>query len=822
MNHEPPNEESGKIQASAPDVPDSAGRLPSGPFPEVSGDATPVEITTPVPHFPHLPLSAPVPVDAHAMTEPPLDAVWPPKQPPVHTHMPAGGLPPPPDFPPPPNFPHPPNFPPPPAIPAVPGGESPLPVVSSPLVPPVVPSLGSGEHSPVSVPAGSDPSSRPTRELAAAVEPDSNAQATSVMGRPRENLVEGPLSGTLFEGKYKVGPLLGEGGMGQVYKATHVMMRKDVALKILHPNMGLRPEIVERFRREAESAARLAHPNIVQVLDFGRAADSTFYLVMEFIEGRSLSHIIAEGPMHWKRACRLGVQMLKALEEAHKAGIVHRDLKPDNIMVILDAGGEETIKILDFGIAKLGESEGGVQVTQAGMIFGTPSYISPEQAQGRPVTHRADLYAMGVILFQMLAGRLPFESSSPMDLLGMHIHTPPPRIRSLVPDVPGDLEALILKAMSKKPEDRPRDAFEMRAVLGKLLEMEAYRNTVGVPVRAHLEDFFTSTRGKILLGFLGFFLIVAVLYFVFSALSAEKRGKPFSIQVPETTQPAARTSDMSRDSAPPDDNPSAAIILLNSGKLDEALKAADDAVAANPGSEKALNDLKRVRRRVVDEGKKAFSEEMIAATDSRVIEEKFIQLRRWMEWFPQEGELHFLQALAYARIKDYNRSIESMSKALLLDASLKRNRSVPSYINRMLVEGSHWMRQKTLKLIKENFAQDSAEDLRFLLTSVNDDKFDADDRYELYQFLKTHQVTVGIDEERFWMAQLRWSTSCKNRREAAVWFIQNGHRGHVAFLKAEAGKKFFNLPTGKTQSSACYRDQLKEALEVSAKRQAKP
>lgn len=809
MNHEPPREDSEnkKIPVSSTDV--TPEELPSEPFPEVSGDATPVEITTPVPHLPRLPLSTPVPVDAHAITQSPPEV---PASSLVHTHMPAGGVPP---------LPLPPSTPsrgtppvvPIPVVPPAPGG-SPVPAVSSPLAPPVLPAVDA--HSLVPEVAA-DPALRPTREIPVAIVPDSNAQVTSVMGQPHESVQEGPLSGTLFEGKYKVGPLLGEGGMGQVYKATHVMMRKDVALKILHPSMGFRPEIVERFRREAESAARLAHPNIVQVLDFGRAVDSTFYLVMEFIEGRSLSSIIAEGPMHWKRVCRVGVQMLKALEEAHKVGIVHRDLKPDNIMVILDTGGEETIKILDFGIAKLGESEGGVQVTQAGMIFGTPSYISPEQAQGRPVTHRADLYAMGVILFQMLTGRLPFESSSPIDLLGMHIHTPPPRVRQFVLDVPGELEALILRALSKKPEDRPQNAFEMRSILGKLLEMEAYRNTVSVPLRAHLEDFFASTRGRVLGGVLGVGLLVWILFVIFSSLSSQKAQKSVSFQVSDSTLEGKPVS-MQSSTMTEDDSPSAALLLLNAGKLDEALKAAEDALALNPGSEKALGDLKQVRWKIVYEGKKAFSEEMIAATDNRVIEEKFTQLRRWLEWFPQEGELHFLQALGYARIKDYNRSIESMGKALLLDASLKRNRSVPSYINRMLVEGNHWMRQKTLKMIKENFTQDSAEELKFLLPAINDDKFDADDRYELYQFLKTHQVTVGIDEEHFWMAQLRWSTSCKNRREASVWFQQNGHRGHVAFLKAEMSKKKFQLATGKSQSTACYRDQLKEALEAASKR----
>ena len=782
MNDLPPKTESDRKVAdlsAAPGGPEP-GRPISGPFPEVSGDATPVEIQTPVPHLPRLALPGPDPgpVDAEA-----------------HTHL---GLP---------------VTPPPVAVPRDDFRAS----ASAPSLDPT-PFL-----SPTPSPA---PREQPTREFALSKPTDSDSAEVSTNQLVRRHtaaqLNEGPLSGMLFEGKYKVGALLGEGGMGQVYRATHVMMRKEVALKILHPTMGLRPEIVERFRREAESAARLAHRNIIQVLDFGRAADATFYLVMEFIEGDSLSQALLEGPMNWRRVCRLGIQMLSALEEAHKAGVVHRDLKPDNIMLQLDAGGDEVLKILDFGIAKLAESEGGVQVTQAGMIFGTPSYISPEQAQGKNVTHKADLYSTGVILFTMLAGRLPFEAASPIDLLGKHIHETPPRVRTFAPDVPAALETLILKTMSKKPDDRPQDAYEMRAVLGRLLEMDSYRKTVSVPIRARVDDFFTSRAGRVVIGLLAVLALAGILYFIISSLSSDGGARTVAVasEVPADAPMAADT--MAPDPMTPDGPKSAALILLESGKLDEALKTAENALAAKPGDETAAAELRKIRSAVVVEGKKTFSDEMIMVTDTKAIEEKFVLLRRWIEWFPQDGELQFLLGLSYARIKDYRKSIDVMSKALLLDPNLKKHKAVPSYIIRNLLVGSHWIRQNTLKLIKENFGQDPPEDLKFLLTAQNDDKFDADDRYELYHFLKSHGVTEGIIEESFWTSQLRWSTTCKNRREASVWFTQNGHRGHLEFLKGEAAKKSFNLSTGKTMSTACYRDQLAEAVAASAKRRAAP
>ncbi len=778
MNPQPPPTD---MDPSGTPASEESGRRISGPFPEVSGDATPVEIQTPIPHLPRIALPGPDagPVDVEA-----------------HTHL---GMP---------------LTPPPVSVPSERGPSR-----------PGMPALDSG---PLSPPMPEIRES-PTREIiavtaAASSGGDSNEVSTSVM--QRKSMIaeqdEGPLSGTLFEGKYKVGSLIGEGGMGMVYKATHIMMRKDVALKILHPTMGLRPEIVERFRREAESAARLTHRNIIQVLDFGRAADSTFYLVMEFVEGCSLSHVIREGPMNWRRVCRMGIQMLSALEEAHKAGVVHRDLKPDNIMMQLDAGGEEHLKILDFGIAKLAESEGGVQVTQAGMIFGTPSYISPEQAQGKVVTHKADLYAMGVILFQMLTQRLPFEANSPIDLLGKHIHETPPRVRTLVPDVPPALEMLILKTMSKKPDDRPQDAFEMRSVLGRLLEMDSYRKTMNVPIRARMDDFFTSRAGKVVIGLLAVLALAGILYFVASSLSSSGSQKTVTVAPLDPPEIPQKTSNNPPADMKAQGPKSAAIILLESGKLEEALKTAEAALAGNPGDEVAVSELKKIRTAIVVEGKKSFSDEMIAVTDPRGIEEKFIQLRRWIEWFPQDGELQFLLALSYARIKDFRKSIDVMSKALMLDPSLKKHKAVPTYINRNLVLGSSWMRQNTLKLIKENFGQDKAEDVKFLLATLNDEKFDADDRHELYQFLKFRGITEGILEENFWTAQLRWSTACRNKVEAAIWFSQNGHRGHVEFLKAEAAKKSFNLSTGKTQSTSCYRTQLLDAIAACSKRKPAP
>ncbi|MGM0596384.1 MAG: serine/threonine protein kinase [Myxococcota bacterium] len=330
-----------------------------------------------------------------------------------------------------------------------------------------------------------------------------------------KHLEDGPLTGRFFEGKYKVGKLLGEGGMGQVYKATHVMMRSEVALKILLPDFIQKTDIVERFRREAESASRLNSPNIINVKDFGRSEDNIFYLVMEYVDGISLGNHFLDAPFNWRRSCRLMIQILQALDLAHQNGIIHRDLKPDNIMIVEDKGGEELVKILDFGIAKLNENTNDIQVTKAGMIFGTPTYLSPEQAQGKTVTFAADIYSAGILLYQMVTGRLPFESESTINLINAHINEPPPRPSQYVNSLPEGLESIILKSLSKNPRERFNSAYHMQVALEKLLEIPSARTTIPIKVSSRMGDFFYTRLGKLLIFVLPLILLAGIAFFFF-------------------------------------------------------------------------------------------------------------------------------------------------------------------------------------------------------------------------------------------------------------------------------------------------------------------
>jgi len=266
-----------------------------------------------------------------------------------------------------------------------------------------------------------------------------------------------PLVGTLLAERYRLVEQLGSGGMGAVYRAEHVHMKKSVAVKILHRHMTTNLEVVARFEREAVAAGRIEHPNVAAATDFGRLADGSFYLVLEYVEGKSLGLLMDQGPMDAGRALRITRQIADGLAAAHAAGVVHRDLKPDNVLLFERDGVKEIVKVLDFGIAKvhLDEGSGHKPLTQIGTIFGTPQYMSPEQGQGRTVDARSDLYALGVLLYEMLAGKLPFDGDDLVVLITKHVTEPPPPLPA---SVPAPVRDLVTTLLGKKPEERVQSA----------------------------------------------------------------------------------------------------------------------------------------------------------------------------------------------------------------------------------------------------------------------------------------------------------------------------------------------------------------------------
>jgi serine/threonine-protein kinase len=284
-------------------------------------------------------------------------------------------------------------------------------------------------------------------------------------------VVEDPFVGTVLLGQIEVLELCGHGSMGTVYRAWQRQMDRQVAVKILHRDLIRDEQVVRRFRREAQAAARLSHPNIITVYLVGDTPDGLPFMVMEFVEGRSLDAICAdEAPLDVGRALQITRQIASALAEAHEQGIVHRDLKPANILLADKRGMPDFVKVLDFGIAKLLRSADQSQITQTGTIFGTPYYLSPEQASGDDVDHRSDLYSLGVMLFRMVTGQLPFAEAAAMDVLVQQIKTPPPRPTALQPGLPPAVEQLILRLLAKTADQRFQSAEILSTAIDALAE----------------------------------------------------------------------------------------------------------------------------------------------------------------------------------------------------------------------------------------------------------------------------------------------------------------------------------------------------------------
>ena len=285
---------------------------------------------------------------------------------------------------------------------------------------------------------------------------------------------------SIIDDRYRLTSLVGRGGMGSVFLAEHVTIRRPVALKLLSPSLAAIPELARRFEREAAAIGRIDHPNCVTVSDFGRLEGGSLYLVMEYLDGRSLSDAIeAEGRIAARRALHIARHVLRGLGHAHQAGIVHRDVKPDNVILVQQDGVPDFAKVLDFGIAHFMDAarerkegdESDDRLTQAGIAFGTPQYMSPEQAVGDPVDPRADLYATTVMLFEMIAGRTPFVADEKLELLGMHATRPPPRLSETRADlyITPELDRLIEVGLAKRPSDRFASAEQYIAAIEEVL-----------------------------------------------------------------------------------------------------------------------------------------------------------------------------------------------------------------------------------------------------------------------------------------------------------------------------------------------------------------
>ncbi|NOZ85123.1 MAG: protein kinase [Deltaproteobacteria bacterium] len=284
-----------------------------------------------------------------------------------------------------------------------------------------------------------------------------------------------PYIGRKIKDNFLVLELIGQGGMGKVYRAEQISLGKKVCLKILHQNMVGDPDLAKRFHREARAASRLNHPNSINIIDFGTAEDGCLFMAMEYVEGIELGELIEnEFPLPAKRIVNILSQVCSALAEAHEHKVVHRDLKPENILIEKRRDGEDFVKVLDFGIAKVLDPQedeiAAANLTKAGVVCGTPEYMSPEQAKGEPLDSRSDIYSLGVILYQMLTKDIPFHAPTSMGIVTKHLLEPPVPPSRIRPEVPGPLETVCMRALKKDRNRRQSSALEFKAELEQALE----------------------------------------------------------------------------------------------------------------------------------------------------------------------------------------------------------------------------------------------------------------------------------------------------------------------------------------------------------------
>ncbi len=601
--------------------------------------------------------------------------------------------------------------------------------------------------------------------------------------------------------------IIGEGGMGAVYRAVHTLMGKEVALKVLLSEYSAVEGMARRFQQEAQSASRLEHPGIIDVFDFGETEDKLLFLVMAFLRGRPLTEIIEQdGPLEVERALGLGVQICDALAHAHEHGVVHRDLKPDNVMVLGSQDGGERVKLLDFGIAKITEGEGAATgMTEVGAVFGTPEYLSPEQAAGDPVDHRADIYSLGAIIYEMLASRRVFSADSNVKLLFAHIHDAPEPIRSVAPGagVSPALDRAVLKALAKHPGER----FQSAADLSRALAAAA----TGAPD----SDGAGSVHGS---------------------------GSPGA--------ESAASSVGAHGRAPKEDGPRG--VQRTQGDL-----GASEALAARPApAEQARSgaDAARVRRRLLwalggglgallvlimlvlsipggGEASKSADESQAAPRISLDLilglmaagrlEEASTWLQDLAVRTPKDPRVHLLLGHLYCKRGRADACLSSYSTALVLSASSRDDPQLLSNLRRLLTrrKGRLWgrpIRDRATSFALRIFAKgELSPAVVKMLTEYVNDWWEQDLIWKIIELLRSHEAAGGVSWAHAYRQRFRSVDSCELRKKYIQEMVARGDRRLLPLLGELYSKRSLRKPWSRRRvSNECISKEAARAIKT--------
>jgi len=588
--------------------------------------------------------------------------------------------------------------------------------------------------------------------------------------QPGRMLSGASLTGSMLAERYQVEERIGEGGMGIVYKATHVGLQKPVAVKVLMPELNSISGIVERFEREARSLSRLDHPGIVRVMDFGKSGKGLLYLVMDYVDGIPLSSLIRrDGPFPAERAVALARQILLALSHAHNLGVVHRDLKPDNIMVLNAGSPTEHIRILDFGIAKIVEesdSPTSEPLTKAGMVFGTPEYLSPEQAAGEAesVDATSDLYTVGIILYEMLTKRRPFESTNRMALLNQHMTKKPRPISEVegASTIPSELDQIILRALEKKRENRFASAMQFYAALSAVpVEQRPMTFWPGaVPPMNTLPPVQVIHKSRLRLWH--YILIAAI-------LGAGAAGTYFLLRHTTRSRPV----------------PQKRLTDLEDEK--DLLKGLDKSL---------IPDVRAARGHLV------------ALRPKKAIR----ILKPLTEKYPNQPVLFYLIGRAYLmngnKANDI-RALDAFTKAMQLDPSYRKHKRIHEQIVSLLRSKYRSVRKATVTFIDEQLGADGAD----IIVRTSKQHPDYEVVRELLVVAEKHGIGKTVDKHRLYQLMLRDSPLCNERREAARQLMLLADPEALPFLKSALHRRSWKYG-GRKMSNKCIKPTLEQAIQA--------